>query len=114
MLCNRSVRLPISESLRKLTLKAVGFFIFGGLLLLANIAFISKASAATLPTGFTESVLASGLSAPTAMAFSPDGRLFVTQQGGALRIIKNGALLSTPFVTVPTSANGERACSGLR
>ncbi len=49
--------------------------------------------AATLPTGFSETVFASGLSAPTAMAFAPDGRLFVCQQGGRLRVIKNGALL---------------------
>jgi hypothetical protein len=33
--------------------------------------------AATLPTGFTESVVANGLTNPTAMAFAPDGRLFV-------------------------------------
>jgi len=33
--------------------------------------------AATLPTGFTESVVANGLQNPTAMAFAPDGRLFV-------------------------------------
>ena len=55
--------------------------------------------AATLPAGFTEALVASGLASPTAMAFAPDGRLFVCQQGGALRVIKNGALLPTPFVT---------------
>ena len=31
-----------------------------------------------------------GLSAPTAMQFAPDGRLFVCEQGGRLRVIKNG------------------------
>ena len=56
--------------------------------------------AATLPTGFTEALVASGLSNPTAMQFAPDGRLFVCEQGGRLRVIKNGALLSTPFLTV--------------
>ena len=34
------------------------------------------------------------------MAFAPDGRLFVAEQGGRLRVIKNGALLAAPFVTV--------------
>jgi glucose/arabinose dehydrogenase len=69
--------------------------------------------AATLPTGFTETPVATGLSAPTAMAFAPDGRLFVCQQGGQLRVIKNGALLPTPFLTVSTDAGGERGLLGL-
>src|SRR5688572_23057285 len=71
------------------------------------------ASAATLPAGFSESVVASGLSSPTAMAFAPDGRLFVCQQGGALRVIKNGTLLSTPFLTVTTDSAGERGLLGV-
>src|SRR6187200_1308581 len=71
------------------------------------------AAAATLPAGFTETQIASGMSSPTAMAFTPDGRIFVCQQGGALRVIKNGALLATPFVTVPTSASGERGLLGV-
>ncbi|HYY57054.1 MAG TPA: hypothetical protein VE842_06945, partial [Pyrinomonadaceae bacterium] len=61
---------------------------------------MSQAPAATLPAGFTETQVASGLSSPTAMAFAPDGRLFVCEQGGRLRVIKNGVLLSNPFLTV--------------
>src|SRR5688572_33263950 len=58
--------------------------------------------AAVLPAGFTETQYGSTLSpgSPTAMAFSPDGRLFVCLQGGQLRVIKNGALLATPFVSL--------------
>ena len=41
-----------------------------------------------------------GLNQPTSMAFAPDGRLFVTEKGGQLRVIKDGVLLPTPFVTV--------------
>ncbi len=41
----------------------------------------------------------SGLSQPTALAFAPDGRLFVTERAdGRIRIVKNGALLTTPFL----------------
>lgn len=69
--------------------------------------------AATLPAGFTEAVVASGLSNPTAMQFAPDGRLFVTQQSGALRVIKNGTLLATPFLTLTVDANGERGLLGV-
>ena len=71
-------------------------------------------SAAVLPAGFTEMQVGSNLSgAPTAMDFSPDGRLFVCLQGGQLRVIENGVLLATPFVTVPTTANGERGLLGV-
>jgi glucose/arabinose dehydrogenase len=47
------------------------------------------------------------------MAFAPDGRLFIAEQGGALRVVKNGALLPTPFVTVSTAADGERGLLGV-
>jgi glucose/arabinose dehydrogenase len=47
------------------------------------------------------------------MAFAPDGRLFVCLQGGQLRVIENGVLLATPFVTVTTSAIGERGLLGI-
>src|SRR5688572_33142564 len=73
----------------------------------------SAVVAATLPSGFTETRIASGLASPTAMAFAPDGRLFVAQQGGQLRVIKNGALLSTPFLTVSVSSVGERGLLGV-
>lgn len=81
-----------------LTIAAVFFF-----MLLVSY----RAEAATLPPGFTETSV-TGLSSPTSVSIHPDGRVFVTQQGGALRIIKNGILLATPFVTVTTTSTGER------
>ena len=68
--------------------------------------------AATLPAGFTETEI-SGLSNPTAMEIAPDGRIFVCQQGGSLRVIKNGALLATPFITLNVDPNGERGLLGI-
>ena len=55
----------------------------------------------------------SGLSNPTAMEFSPDGRLFVAQQDGQLRVIKNDVLLSTPFLTLTVNSLGERGLLGI-
>ena len=71
--------------------------------------------AAILPAGFTETQYGSTLSpgSPTAMAFSPDGRLFVCLQGGQLRVIKNGALLATPFVSLTVDSIGERGLLGV-
>jgi glucose/arabinose dehydrogenase len=68
---------------------------------------------ATLPSGFAETRVATGLANPTAMAIAPDGRIFVTQQGGALRVVKNGALLAQPFLTVSVSSSGERGLLGV-
>lgn len=67
---------------------------------------------ASLPGSFSETQIA-GLSSPTAMAIHPDGRVFVCQQSGALRVIKNGALLATPFTTVSTTSSGERGLLGV-
>jgi len=71
------------------------------------------AHAATVPAGFSDSVVASGLSSPTSMEIAPDGRIFVCQQGGALRVIKNGSLLATPFLTVSVNSSGERGLLGV-
>jgi glucose/arabinose dehydrogenase len=69
--------------------------------------------AATVPTSFVDASYASGLTNPTTMAFAPDGRLFVAEQGGALRVIKNGSLLATPFVKVSVDTQGERGLLGV-
>ena len=69
--------------------------------------------AATLPINFTEALVVDGLVAPTAMALSPDGRIFVAEQVGTLRVVKNGTLLPTPFLTVKTDVTGERGLLGV-
>ncbi len=71
------------------------------------------AQSATVPAGFTETVLTSDLSSPTSMALAPDGRFFVTQQGGDLRVVENGALLPAPFVSLPVNDDGERGLLGV-
>src|SRR5436309_1098834 len=74
----------------------------------------ARAIAANLPTGFTEVQVGGNLSGSlTAMAFAPDGRLFVCQQGGQLRVIKNGVLLSTPFVSLTVDSSGGRRLLGI-
>ncbi len=74
--------------------------------------FLTPLSAATLPPGFSEVVI-TGIDVPTAMAVAPDGRLFVCQQNGALRVVKNGLLLPAPFVTVQTDNQSERGLIGV-
>ena len=77
-------------------------------------ATLCSLKAATLPAGFTEAQFGSNLNGtPTAMAFAPDGRLFVCLQNGQLRVIKNGALLATPFVSLSVDPSGERGLLGV-
>jgi len=44
-----------------------------------------------LPLGFRIETYASGLERPTAMAWGPDGRLYVTQEGGSLVVVDRGS-----------------------
>jgi glucose/arabinose dehydrogenase len=90
--------------------KAILLFVIAG-----PLTFVScRATAANLPSGFTEEQFGGNLSSsPTAMAFAPDGRLFVCQQGGQLRVIKTGSLLSTPFVSLTVDSSGERGLLGI-
>jgi hypothetical protein len=47
------------------------------------IASVRVANGATVPTGFTDSLVAGGLTNPTAMALAPDGRMFVCEKGAS-------------------------------
>jgi glucose/arabinose dehydrogenase len=42
-----------------------------------------------LPTGFQETVVFSGLDQPTAVRFSPDGRVFVAEKTGLIKVFDN-------------------------
>jgi glucose/arabinose dehydrogenase len=58
-----------------------------------------------------------GFSAPVGITHAGDGtgRLFVVQQGGQIRLVKNGALQAAPFLDIAgrISAGGERGLLGL-
>src|SRR5260370_13020553 len=47
------------------------------------------------------------------MDFAPDGRVFVAEQGGTLRVIENGTLLATPFLSLNVDSSGERGLLGV-
>jgi glucose/arabinose dehydrogenase len=66
------------------------------------------------PSGFTQDeAWVTGLAGSTALAQAPDGRMFVTQQQGTIRVIKNGALLAAPFATMTVDSTGERGVLGI-
>src|SRR5882724_1287761 len=70
-------------------------------------------SAVVQDANFADSVFVAGLNGPTTMTFAPDGRLFVAEKDGPLRVIKNGQLLSTPFMTLVVDTANERGLMGI-
>jgi glucose/arabinose dehydrogenase len=68
---------------------------------------------ASLPAGFADTTVAMGIDHPVAFDFAPDGRMFVTEQKGDVRVIKDGVLLPAPFVSLDVSSAGERGADGI-
>ena len=52
-----------------------------------------------LPSGYRIETYATGLVQPTSLAFTPDGRLLIAEQRGAIRVVENGRLQVEPFYT---------------
>ncbi|MFZ2189560.1 MAG: PQQ-dependent sugar dehydrogenase [Candidatus Magasanikiibacteriota bacterium] len=50
------------------------------------------------PPAFAIETVAKGLNVPVAAAFTPDGRILVTEKAGDVKIIKDNVLLSTPAI----------------
>ena len=71
------------------------------------------ASSAAAALTFHQEVWAEFLDGPTAMEFAPDGRLFVAQQAGNVRIVRDGMLLQEPFLTVDAAVHPEGGLIGV-
>jgi glucose/arabinose dehydrogenase/PKD repeat protein len=66
-----------------------------------------------LPSGFQD-VLVSNLNFfPTGIAFTPDGRIFLTSKLGEVRLVKNGELVSAPVLSLPVEFSSERGLLGI-
>lgn len=67
-----------------------------------------------VPAGFRDDVVAS-VGAPTALAFTPDGRMLVTTQGGTVRVIKDQTLMPTAALDLSGQicSNSERGLLGV-
>jgi glucose/arabinose dehydrogenase len=73
----------------------------------------SPPASAVVPTGFAEVRVATGLVEPTTMAMAPDGRIFIGEQAGKIRVFQGGALLAAPFLNIAVDSNGERGLLGI-
>lgn len=79
---------------------------------LALLAFGTIAAAAECVT-FEETLVADVGDVATAMAFAPDGRLFILEKDGHVRIVKDGVLLDAPFLRLDVEDRSERGLLGI-
>lgn len=57
---------------------------------------------------FTRERIVSGLRQPTAFEWASDGKMFIAQKNGVVRIFENGQLLATPFIDISAQVNDVR------
>jgi glucose/arabinose dehydrogenase len=69
--------------------------------------------AAPPPDFQTSLVVGDGLDGPSGFEIAPDGRVFILERAGKVKIVKNGQLLPQPFVDLPSEATGDRGLIGL-
>jgi glucose/arabinose dehydrogenase len=71
---------------------------------------------ATVPAGFVDELVAT-VGGPTAIAFTPDGRMLITTQGGTIRVVQGGVLQPTPALDLGAQgvicSNSERGLLGI-
>jgi glucose/arabinose dehydrogenase len=69
---------------------------------------------ASPPTEFqTAVVVGDGLDGPSGFEIAPDGRIFILERAGKIKIVKNGQLLPTPFADLPSEDTGDRGLIGI-
>ena len=70
----------------------------------AGLMTVAVTVAGPLPAGFEETVVFSGLKQPTAVAFSPDGRVFVAEKSGNIQVFAS-LTATTPTIFANLSNN---------
>ncbi len=84
-----------------------------GVAFLISLIGVTDTTGAELPSGFIETQITDRLIDPTRIRFSPDGRIFVLEQSGTIRVIKNGVLSERPFLSLKVDYRGEHGLLGL-
>ena len=91
---------------------------FTRLLRLLSIAFLAgcglpQEQLAGTPPDLKIEVLVGGLDTAWAIDFAPDGKIFITERPGRIRVVVGGRLLPEPWTTLEVAAVGEAGLMGL-
>jgi glucose/arabinose dehydrogenase len=81
--------------------------------LLAWLAAALVAPAAARAQALAYERVVEGLNPSAVFAFAPDGRIFVGELAGNVRVVENGVLLPAPFAHLDVNSIGERGLLGL-
>jgi glucose/arabinose dehydrogenase/PKD repeat protein len=83
--------------------------------LAALLALAPSASAAVYPPGFSESEVVTGLNQPTAVAWAPDGRMFIAQKPGFVDVVPAGGSAPQEILDIEDQVNSywDRGLLGL-
>lgn len=93
---NKDVKVSIKSYLKFVLLTSAAFLT----ITLANQVRADSLPNTNAPAGFALTSVAEGLIAPVGAEFADDGRIFVIEKGGAVKIVKDGQVLAQPFYTV--------------
>jgi glucose/arabinose dehydrogenase/regulation of enolase protein 1 (concanavalin A-like superfamily) len=85
-----------------LKIKSLSAFVVAILVTIFNFA---SAQVFTDPGFSAETVVTLSQYSVVGFRFAPDGRLFIWEKNGIVRIFKNGSLLSTPFLDISSKVN---------
>jgi len=66
------------------------------------IILLSVQTYAAVPPGFSQKVVVRNLVNPTRLVIAPDGRIFIAEQAGRIKIVERSILLSQPFLNIAT------------
>lgn len=84
------------------------FIILGStlsLLIARSSTVIGQPTRMHLPDQFVDETVVSGLKLPTSFAIAPDGRIFITQKAGEVRVFANGQLQPGNFIDLSAETN---------
>jgi glucose/arabinose dehydrogenase len=89
--------------------------LLGSATVAAALTLSGELAAQNPPAGFTYETLVDGpLDRATAMAFTPDGRLLITERAtGNVRVFQDGQLQAAPWATISVHSGGQWAEAGL-
>ena len=90
-------------------LRVIARWLLATIMIVALVAPAARPAAAqggfNLPYGFIQEGVVMGLALPTSFALAPDGRIFITEKAGRVRVFHDGALLPDPFIDLSSEVN---------
>ena len=66
-----------------------------------------------LPAGLAVETVVEGLEVPWDLAFTPDGRILITERPGRIRVVTNGILQPIPYATIEAFHSSEAGLMGI-